>query len=403
MKKYQHFEDIQRELRERRIKSILDYPEYTPQQKEILDRFYASLERKGVRLESKRSYLQNLKLLFRDIPIDFKKLTRKDIDEYLSFISKNFKPKTEGERRLFLITFFEWFYQKKKEDIDLIKDISIKNVTEMKLPEEILSPEEIKKMVQVADSFRDKALVILLYETATRKGEFLQLRIKHLELINKEYGLITIPMGKTESRKLPIIYSIQHIQNWLNAHPNREDPNSPLFITQGAWLGRALGEDGIKRLLKILGRKAGINKKIYPHLFRHSRLTELAKELTEQELKKFAGWTPNSNMASVYVHLSGKDVSDKILQNAGLIDRDEIRNGKNILQAVKCPRCEKLNPSDVKYCSCGFILDITEVNKLLEEKNKLNEEMFKFTDPESIQQLFKTVQKLQKQIKGMNK
>ena len=68
-----------------------------------------------------------------------------------------------------------------------------------------------------------------------------------------------------------------------------------------------------------------IKKKIYPHLLRHSRLTELAKELTEQELKVFAGWVAGSNMAQIYVHLSGSDVSNKLLSNAGLIDTETIK------------------------------------------------------------------------------
>ena len=206
---------------------------------------------------------------------------------------------------MFMCNFLSWIFNTPKEKLKLIENIALKKPRDHKLPEEILNPEEIKRIVQMADNFRDKAMVSSLYETAARKGEFLQLQIKHIDLSNKEYGLITLPMGKTTSRKVPIIYSLPHIQNLLNCHPNRDNPDSPLYMTQGAWLGRAFGEDGLKRLLKILGKRAGIKKNIYPHLLRHSRLTELAKELTEQELKKFAGWTPNSSMAATYVHLSG--------------------------------------------------------------------------------------------------
>ena len=287
-----------------------------------------------------------------------------------------------------------------KDKLYLVNDIVLKKPRDTKLPEEILTPDEIKKVVQVADNFRDKAIMILLYETASRKGEFLQLKIKHIELDKKEYGMVTIPMGKTDSRKVPIIYSVPYIQNLLNSHPNRDNPDAPLFITQGAWLGRALGEDGLKLLLKTLSQRAGIKKKVYPHLLRHSRLTELAKELTEQELKKFAGWTPNSNMASVYVHLSGSDVSNKILANAGLIDQaNGIQSNKEILKSIKCPRCDKVNPPDNKYCSCGFVLDLKEVNKILSERDKSEKELASYFDPQAMQRLFKTVKLLEKQIK----
>ena len=74
----------------------------------------------------------------------------------------------------------------------------------------------------------------------------------------------------------------------------------------------------------IRDRKRHPNKwkhnKIYPHLFRHSRLTELAASGYSNEalLKKFAGWTPGSNMAEVYFHLDDADVKNMLLIENGL-------------------------------------------------------------------------------------
>lgn len=400
------YEEIMKENRNKCISRILDFKGFKDYQKKIIDDYYAFLQRGSLRLESKRAYLQNIKLLLLKLDKEPSKVTKDDISRYLEYVNRKYKPKTVFERRKFLVNFFEWFFDKPQEKIDLIKDITFKRHNGTKLPDELLSPEEVKKMVQVADNFRDKAIVHTLNETASRKGEFLQLRIKHLDMANKEYVMVTIPMGKTDSRKIPLIYSVPHLQNWINSHPNRNDPNSPLFVTQGAWLGRALGEDGLKQLLKRLGKRAGIKKKIYPHLFRHSRLTELAKELTEQELKKFAGWTPNSNMASIYVHLSGSDVSNKILANAGLIDKWKVEKGKSVLQSIRCPRCDKINPADYKHCSCGFILDIKEVNKVLEEREKNAEtivNMHKFFEPSAIERLFKTIYKMQKELESLKR
>ena len=73
------------------------------------------------------------------------------------------------------------------------------------------------------------------------------------------------------------------------------------------------------KVFKKIARKAGIEKKVYPHLFRHSRATQLARYLTEMEMKIFFGWSKNSNMPSVYVHLSGRDIDEKIIQLAKAI------------------------------------------------------------------------------------
>ncbi|MBD3203943.1 tyrosine-type recombinase/integrase, partial [Candidatus Woesearchaeota archaeon] len=340
-------------------------------------KYLIHLKRTGKRKASQRSYLQNLSLLLRHIPKLPKEYTKKDINKYLDFLEEKYVSKTQKERKLFLIYFLSWFQQKEKHEIDLIKDIKIKKINGTKLPQELFSPEEIKKLTEVASNFRNKAIVMLLYETAARRGEFLQLRIKHVELQekdNKKFGFVTVPMGKTDSRKIPVIYSMPHIINWINAHPDRDNPEAPLFINLGSYLGQALGQDGLKRILKKLSKRAfgrtkkgKLKKNVYPHLFRHSRLTELAKELTEQELKKFAGWTPTSNMAAVYVHLAGEDVSNKILANAGLIDSKIVRKGDTVLMQVKCPSCDKLNPSTNKICSCGRILDLKEAQNKIDE------------------------------------
>lgn len=372
-----------RELYIDRLLNWKDYKtktEYSPNQKKLLQRYYLSLKRRDLRLESIRAYLQKLKTLMLDMGKPLDEVTKIDIDKYLDCIAKKNKPKTVREKRLFLLYFFEWLRGKKKEEIDLIRDIKISKDNTTKLPEDMLKPEDIQRMVQVADNFRDKALIILLYETGARKGEFLQLRIKHIKF-NKdtvEYASIKIPQGKTVSRNVPIIYSIPHLQNWLNCHPRRDDPEAPLFITMGSYLGRPLGEDAIKLIVKKTGKRAGIKKKIYPHLFRHSRMTELGDHLQERELNIFAGWSKMSRMASVYVHKSEKDVQNKILVNAGVMDKADVPTVE-VLKNVRCPRCEALNSSEVKYCRCGFCLDLKEVNKLLDERKKEFEQVDMFS------------------------
>lgn len=395
------YDDIKKKERQKLIEALLSYPGFNDYQKALMKRFLAYCIEKGHSLATQKSYLQQLKGLLLSINKEIERLTKEDIGRYLEMLNKDYKPKTIHERKVFLLVFIEWFFgNKEKRQIDLIKDIQLPRNNDTKLPEEILSPEDVRKMIQVADNFRDKAIMMLLYETACRKGEFLQLRVKHLDLTKKEYGLITIPKGKTTSRKVPIIFSLPFLTDWLNSHPSRDDNESPLFMTSHSWLGRAFGEDGLKRLLKIHARRAGIKKKVYPHLFRHSRLTELAKELTEQELKKFAGWTADSKMAAVYVHLSGNDVSNKILANAGLIESDKSK-ADDVLKSIKCPRCDKQNTADRKFCTCGFILDLKEANKLLldnEDARAAQASMSKFIEPQEIQELFKVVYKLQQQM-----
>ena len=108
-------------------------------------------------------------------------------------------------------------------------------------------------------------------------------------------------------------------------------------------------------------------------MFRHSRLTELAKYLTEAELCRFAGWSIGSNQVRRYVHLAQEDVENKILSIHGIKPLKQPEQ-KTILEIIKCPRCTYENSSLDKYCSrCGSVLDIKTVIKHQEKARELEE------------------------------
>lgn len=381
----QDYSDIKKSERKKRIDAILNDEELNNRQHKELGRFHDFLIKRGLKLESQKAYLTNLRLLLKYFNKDMEDIKDKDINNYLAFLEDKYKPKTITERKKFLLLYFEYYFQKDKKDIPLIKDIVIKRIKNYKIPEELPTPEQIKKMVQVADNLRDKAMIILLYETAARKGEFMQLKIKDIHWPNRDikknkFCSITIinakkKPGEVETRTLPIIYSIPHLINWFNSHPNRDDPNAPLFITLGSYLGRPLGEDGLKERVHILAKRAGIKIKIYPHIFRHARLTALTAELTDQELKQFAGWDKDSNMASTYVHPKEDAIRNKILANAGLIDSKKVNKEKQSLLNIECPSCHRLNPADNKICQCGNILDIQEAQKQINSYKDIQKQL----------------------------
>lgn len=69
------------------------------------------------------------------------------------------------------------------------------------------------------------------------------------------------------------------------------------------------------------------------------------------------GWVPGSNMAKVYVHLSGRDPDTAILKAHGI----DVREGEveKVDLPKPCPRCDTSNPSNARYCrNCGLPLDV---------------------------------------------
>jgi len=278
--------------------------------------------------------------------------------------------------------FYLWLRGKEDypKEVKWIKT-TVKN-SNHKLPEELLTEEEILKMIETADHPRDKALISTLYESGCRIGELLALSLKHVKL--DQYGAQIIVSGKTGMRRVRLWISCPYLISWMNIHPLKDNPDSPLWTEYKRRKKQEkekiiyervhISYRAVVMILQRAAQRAGIRKKIYPHLFRHSRATYLAKHLTEAQMKEVFGWTQGSEMASIYVHLSGRDVDDALLKVYG-VKKDEQKKDESILKPKECPRCGFVNAKTAKFCSkCSLVLDVetaVKVDKKLGDLNQL--------------------------------
>ena len=312
--------------------------------------FLRNAEIIGIGVVQRLKYIHSIKKLLQIINKDCDKFTVRDLEGFILGMD-GYKPKTKHIRWYCVKKFFEFIG--KKELYDNLKPRFKKKG--MKLPEELLTEEEVKKMIKCAYNIRNKALISVLYESGCRIGELLSRRIKHV--IFDEFGAVLIVDGKTGMRRLRLINSVPLLSNWIAHHPKNDDPESFLWVSLNNY-DTLVGHRAVSQMLSSTAKRVGIKKRVYCHLFRHSRATFLSRFLTEQELKVYFGWTGGSNMASIYVHLSGKDVEKKILEINGVKNIPHSR-GDFILK--ECIRCKAKNDSSNKYCSsCGMVLDEKE-------------------------------------------
>jgi len=221
-----------------------------------------------------------------------------------------------------------------------------------KMPKGLISDEEAEKMIAKA-GIRDKAIVSLLYEGGLRNSELRALKRNDVEFIS-EGARIHIPeQTKTGSRSILVIDSEPFLAAWLAAHPLRKQ-DAPLFpnISRKDY-GSSLSDTAVNSMLKDLASQAGMNRRIYPHLFRHSAATRLASKLTDAQMKAYFGWEQDSQMASVYIHISGRDVDNSILaMHNKPVEKEK---AENKLEPKICSRCRKTNMHDAELCAyCGL-------------------------------------------------
>ena len=106
----------------------------------------------------------------------------------------------------------------------------------------------------------------------------------------------------------------------------------------------------VNMMLYKVSKRARINRKIHPHLFRHTRATILAKDLKPAPLESTMGWVHGSRMSRIYVNFSDDQVDDAILKVYG-IDKEKGRDrNTNQSQPVMCQRCGTENSSNASYC-----------------------------------------------------
>ncbi|VVB51656.1 Tyrosine recombinase XerA [uncultured archaeon] len=309
---------------------------------------------------------------------DNKTVTKDDVENYVIERRNNCSPFTVQGDILELKLFLRWLMPDKENELFTFKMKKPKRT----LPVELITRKDIQILVQACDTQRDRALIMLLWDSAARLNEIMSLNLNQVEF--DKYGAVTIVDGKTGRRRLRLTDSVPDLQAWVNMHPMKDIPNAPLFLTYNRYgMGtKRLNFRTVENRLKNLAAKLKMTKSIHPHAIRHARLTDLVKSegnkkgFSEMELRILAGWEKNSTMPEVYVHLSGADIEKKVLSNAGLIEETEDERNDKELEAKKCPRCKTLNAYDAKYCnSCSFVLDPRTAREI-ESKSKIVPEVF---------------------------
>ena len=338
---------------------LLKISSISERNKELIEKFCNDCFAQGITAGRVQKYAYILRKVAEWLEKDFDTVNEDDLKRVVAMINTlPFTEWTKHDYKRSIKKFFKWLG--KEELVSWIKCSAPRN---RKLPEEILTEEDIKKMIDAAQNARDRAIVAVLYESGCRAGEFLSMKMKNVSF--DRYGAVIIVHGKTGYRRIRLVLSTPYLAEWVNMHPFRDEPEAWLWISKSNF--RRIPYNSLRIILRNIAKRAGIRKKVNPYAFRHARATRLAKFLTEAQMKEFFGWVQDSDMASVYVHLSGRDVDRAILQLYGMkVDEEKEENGK--LLPKKCLRCGEINPATNKVCRrCFFPLDESAENLLERE------------------------------------
>ena len=150
------------------------------------------------------------------------KATRQDIEHAMAKVeASEYADETKSQIKVVTKAFYK---HRLGEDLYYPKIVAwIKSAKKSKrmLPEDILSEEEILRMIDAANNDRDKAITALLFDSGIRMGELMSLRVKDVDLSEK-LAHITVN-GKTGMRRIPIMFSVPYVTRYLESIKNVKD------------------------------------------------------------------------------------------------------------------------------------------------------------------------------------
>lgn len=214
-----------------------------------------------------------------------------------------------------LRSFHQQLIREREVDHDATLHIDTPRKTQT-LPK-IISTEEIDLLLNLeitdALSLRNRAMVELMYATGIRVSEMIGLKVADLHLT---MGFVRC-LGKGEKERIIPLGDIasETVEKYLlEARPElikKNQTESHLFVNHH---GRSLSRQGFWKILKKIALDVGLNKKITPHMLRHSFATHLLENGADlRAVQEMLGHADIST-TQIYTHVTKlrlKDIYDQ--------------------------------------------------------------------------------------------
>ena len=233
---------------------------------------------------------------------------------------------------------------------------------------QMLTPEEVRAIAGACRRSSDRAIVWMLYEGGFRISELTTMTWGQITF--DPHGAVVNVDEKTDRpRYIRLIMAAKPLSAWRADYFFDPTPDAPVFLTSRC---NPVSQAGAARMLQRAARRAGVEKHITPHIFRHSRITHLIKEGVNESVIKLMMWgNINTEMFGTYAHLTGVDIDAEMLRTYGIAPEPKQRHQK--LAPIQCTECGRTWPPGWRVCECGEILD-EDLKKAALDKEKYAQE-----------------------------
>ena len=244
---------------------------------EILDKYLRQMLIDGkseATINTAKSVMKTFLVWFGDK--DIKQITSDDIQNYIHcLVTTKFKQNNKCkekkkledssifQKKSVVRQFLKWLHKTYSEVPDLISHIELKKLQPKELPDR-LTDTEIRAMIEKSHTPRDKALIAFLADSGCRRGELLNIKLKHVKFLDDGTAEVSLPKGKTKARRIYVIWSAAYLDVWMSNHPLKNDGEAYLFCSNREPYGK-FSTTGLWGQVDAIAKRAGIKKRVYIH------------------------------------------------------------------------------------------------------------------------------------------
>jgi site-specific recombinase XerD len=292
------------------------------------------------------SYLETLVRL---VP-DLENFSYSDIQRVRVIAREKYKKNTQHKLIIDMKLFCSWLIQE-----GISKNLDIKKINNIELPKrelvskrehEILTREEVSRLVNACNTLKARALLATIYDCGLRGIEAGTLQWG--DVVFDADGCVVTVDGKTgKERRIRMMEYSYYLSEWKAHYPGAIKPDTRVFVNSRGDTS-TLSYQAAKKMLAKAAKMAGIEKHVHLHILRHSRITHwLEMGVPEYRVKKMAWGTTNTPMIAVYEHTSDDAMDDEFRKVHGISPRKK-RDDPNAARV--CNSCQYINPPGMSYC-----------------------------------------------------
>jgi integrase/recombinase XerD len=236
------------------------------------------------------------------------KVTKFDAKAFLLSLRKQgLSIKTVVRNLVAIRTFFKFLLQEGILEVNPVDELESPKMAKT-LPN-ILSLKEVEQLLEQPNlqtplGIRDRAMLELLYATGMRVSELTQLPINQ---VNLEGGYVLLYGKGSKERIVPLgseaMKWVTHYLKTARERLARGRESQSLFINRSA---KGMSRQGFWKNLKTYGQRAGLRKRITPHLFRHSFASHLLERGADLRSVQMMLGHVDISTTQIYTHVTGE-------------------------------------------------------------------------------------------------